>query len=804
MSKTIAFLVGLCCLCLASFSLADPPSDFCRNIVFSELPVANFHIPTSLPMEEMRITQKYNTSRADGFCTVADIQYSATDSHCSGHTVYFGHDGLDLHPQGDGPGINDVLAVQDGIVIASHQTDTFPGWGESIIIASRINAYSEELITFHYHHLHRTLNPYKTSRLFGPCDRVIAGVSIAKEGNTGNWPTHLHVSVKRWKNLAELNNLIQNQPEKIYGSGYSMGDSSKLVHCLDPEGLFYDHFNEFQQEQPAYLDWQWSLPYAKEMRYQGWFLGDFSGSFGVELNVTRREAARWIKQALRLMTADYGGPAIFYDVPPGDPDFPYINTLAVQQKTIPVINPAGSCTAGGHYFCPDQDLSRAEALKMIVAGFYHQEFLEVYNNWVWKAQAPLADNLLSHFNDVAAYSWYAPYVYFAWKNGLTGEGSFFYPANPIRRAELAKWLVIAYQHVTGAAAGYCQSAYCQEAYFCEESSLSCQPIPQCIPWENSPCPLGGGYLVGGGNGNGGTGPAQSECQAGSDQLALCPDNNGASYRVCLNTGVWSEWNPPCFDENGDGGGSAPASGGGGGPPANTYNCTADPQYASPCAAGVGICLRAGVYICNAAGDGLACNVSAGSPSPMGEICDNDLDDNCNGATDETPCQAENNGTGGQGGGTSGAGGQNTGGSGSTGTGGTAPVCTSVYHLSPAGPSCHVNTAASGSPTLCLETAPFGGAEISWRLCKQGGAFQNLFTYELLDQNHLSQYLNGQLAGSSGQTCTGWHIADFAYLNQDGPANGAGLIVEVHSPSGCASPDGTYYTGITTFYRDCQQ
>jgi hypothetical protein len=57
-----------------------------------------------------------------------------------------------------------------------------------------------------------------------------------------------------------------------------------------------------------------------------------------------------------------------------------------------------------------------------------------------------------------------------------------------------------------------------------------------------------------------------------------------------------------------------------------------PTLAQVCSAGIGGCERFGVYRCNSTGDDVECSVTAGAPQT--ELCNN-LDDNCNGQTDES-------------------------------------------------------------------------------------------------------------------------------------------------------------------------
>jgi len=58
-----------------------------------------------------------------------------------------------------------------------------------------------------------------------------------------------------------------------------------------------------------------------------------------------------------------------------------------------------------------------------------------------------------------------------------------------------------------------------------------------------------------------------------------------------------------------------------------------------CSAGEGICKNSGVYVCT--NNSTECNAVAGDSDPRGEICFNGLDDNCNGEIDEEPCLSLN-------------------------------------------------------------------------------------------------------------------------------------------------------------------
>ena len=663
----------LICLCIFFWShtaIADSPgknitSSFCKDFSGDQIPIGSFQQPLVTPLAVMRVTQEYHTTYQEGYCQVGNKQFSTTNPLCQDQKIYYGHDGLDLHPAGSKAGQNNVMSVQDGLVVASHAKGEFGGWGESIIIATRPNQYSEEILTFHYHHLHSVGegDTYLTTRAFNACEQVKAGQLIAKEGGTPNWPTHLHLSIKHWRNLTELKDKITKSPRAFYGSGYTFGDDGKLANFIDPEGLLFDYFREFNQDKKDFPNWQWSKSLTLFMRSKGWEFGLFDGSFGVQAEVRKRDAARWLKISLELptnnaqMINDYGK-AIFTDLKNTDYDFPYINTLVQQKQQIKIIDGSRSCVAIGSHFCPEAPVTKAEALKMVVAGFYQYQFLSFYNNWIWKSATPLAQNILSKFQDVSPFSWYAPFIYFAWQNNLIGTETQFFPDAPVRKADLAKWLVLAYQDKHNSQSTFCQKLECQLDRYCEESTHQCEIIPTCLPKEGLPCSLGGGYQI-----------PNFEYDAGSNS------GNGSTSGTAMD----------------------------GGPPSNDSS--------------------------------------------------------------------------------------------------TPPNCTIKYTASPSGQSCYANISASGSPTLCLETIQQFNSGWQWRVCKQGGNFFNNYSYMLLDQNHLSHNF-GNYIGSAGQSCSDWQVADFTYLDNDGPSNGAGLKVQVLSPAICSSTACTYFSGFVTLYRNC--
>jgi hypothetical protein len=767
--------VFFCLLFWTNSAFAGNPknisSAFCKDFTADQIPIGNFQQPLAMPLSTMRVTQGFRTTYEQGYCQVGIGQFSTGDVSCLGQKIYYGHDGLDLHPAGSKAGQNNVMSVQNGLVVASHAQGSFSGWGESIIIATRPNQFSEEILTFHYHHLHAVGEGgnYLTTRLFNACEQVKAGQIIAKEGGTPNWPTHLHFSIKHWHNLTELKDRIINSPGLFYGYGYTFGDDGKIDNFVDPEGLLFDYFREFNQDKNLNTDWQWSKSLTLFMRSKGWEFGLFDGRFGVATQVKKRDTARWLKIALELPTSNYPlvdarNQALFTDLKNTDYDFSYINTLAQQKQQLKIIDGNHSCVAIGSHFCPDSPITKIESLKMVIAGFYQNQFLSFYNAWVWKCVAPLAQNLLSKFQDVSPLSWYAPFVYFAWQNNLIGSDPYFFPDLPVRKGDLAKWLVLAYQHKHNSQSSFCQKLECPSERYCEESTHQCEIIPSCLPKEGLPCPLGGGYQIpvagdiGGSSGDAGGGSGFPDASTptsdggvpnSSADGGFSAIDNGSSKPVCKCS------KSVCCD-------------GCNFLPASQICATYDDYSCQGTSPGDDVQHRLNTRRCTGFSSDCIGQLSLGSWATYQNCTSNQQ---CVWSGSNSYCKD------------------------------IPPNCVVNYTASPSGQSCYTNANASGSPTICLETKQQSGGSWQWRVCKQGGAFSNNYSYLLLDQNHLSQYF-GNYSGSAGGSCSDWQNADLSYLKADGPPNGAGLKVQILSPSNCSSAACTYFSGFVSLYRNC--
>jgi Cys-rich repeat protein len=133
---------------------------------------------------------------------------------------------------------------------------------------------------------------------------------------------------------------------------------------------------------------------------------------------------------------------------------------------------------------------------------------------------------------------------------------------------------------------------------------------------------GGGSTGGSTGGTGGTGGlAPPECDDGANRgcsLDGCPDDPARKGTQVCEGGVWTACvaEDVCNDRDDDCDGVTDEDVEGKG---------------APCEAGVGACLRAGVQVCDEFTN-LVCDAAPGAP--MAEICDDGIDDDCNGAADD--------------------------------------------------------------------------------------------------------------------------------------------------------------------------
>jgi len=789
-------LAGLCfliVLVVARKSYADGSitDSSCGNLVTSDIPVADFATDLVMPESDITINQDYNTAYDDGYWY--------------GSKWMYGHDGLDTEGASETPGVNFVYAMLPGVIILSKNLGFKKGWGDSIIIATRMNSSSEEILTHHYHHLHATEEGggHETTRLFNACDSVSGGEILAKEGTTGSSNgSHLHLSIRRWKNLAELNKAIEAGGNDLLGYGYTYGDATKLAGNLDPKGFLFNTFRDYQWsvgEEPSYF---WSYPYAKKMRNMGIDFGLYDGRFGAEEPVTRRQAARWMKIGAMLESANPSTPT-FTDVPVEDTDFPYIERLVRFPAEHSVLDPHHTCKTGVKYFCPEEGVKRAEALKMVIMAFYGDEFIQEYSHSIWTQSYNTAIILLEIFTDVPVVAWYAPYIYFGVNKKLVTKQLLFYPEETITKEELAKWIIAGVENQTASVNSICWNIVCPPGRYCTTNGAGCAEIPSCVPSETQQCEVGGGYDGPGTN----TGP-----DAGS---VVVPDANpipvvdAGMSQGSADTGTGA--NP----DSGSTPNSIPDAGAdtNPGPDATQESCQ---QGTTKCGinccnsgeyCNAGICVQQQICVC---ASGICCDGC--NYKPVTEGCDQWFVYGCEGsnpgqnsrkASVRKYCSGNSGGCDGQ---------QLQYGWQTYEDCSTAQVCKVVNgmpecvgtctdtYLADASSACYGNPQGAGTPTLCLEVQKVSGSSFKYRVCKEGGAFQNSFSYRLKDDNNMVFFT--QYVGSSGSTCTVWKDFTVSYVTAYGTVNGAGLNAEVISPSGCTESACHYRTGTVTVSKKC--
>ena len=814
--KCLAFVLAVTFSASARADDKDITDGACENMALQDIPVGDFTAPVTAPQSPLNINQKYYTSYDEGYW--------------ASEVWMYGHDGLDTEGESDEKGVNDVFAILPGVAVLSKAGTLTGGWGESIIIATRVNPYSEEILTHHYHHLHAAGmgQDYTTTRQFNACDGASAGDVVGKEGSTGkSGGSHLHLSVRRWQNLTELASAVASGGHALFGYGYAFGDDAKLARNLDPQGLIFNTFRDYQWEEGFEPQYSWSLPYVLKMRSHGVEFGLFDGRFGADTQVKKRESARWLKIAAKLPSY-VPQSATWSDLPLDDPDSAYIERLVRFPEEHPVFDPSHTCQNDTQKFCPDAAVNRAEALKTVIMAFYGDEFIRDYDHNIWAQSYELAIQLLDIFTDVPVLAWYAPYVYFGVTHGLVTQQDLFAPEEPVRRQQMAKWVITGIEHLEGMANVPCEGNPCPAGYYCSSPEEVCAQVPECVPSEGWNCEVGGGYD-----------PCENgaQCQPGQTKNQSCAVNSqsGLQTSTCTNECQWGGWEQCVVAAN---------------CPAGTTPCQSDccDNVSEACFEGA-FCVCANPYL--DCGDGICknkltdnencggCgNICSESKTCTGGFCVPNQNCSCSSGVccdgcnyrlasevcDQWyvyHCQGPDPG-------------QNSeqalirkycSGSGSGCNGVAAqfgwqtledcseaqvcqmnngiPECVGAcqdQYLADSASACYGNPQGAGTPTLCLEVQQISGPSFKYRACKQGGTFGNQFTHQLKDNNNSVNF--SSYNGSAGITCTDWRNFDVGYISGYGSLNGAGVQAEIISPQGCIQSSCKYRTGTVTITKTC--
>jgi hypothetical protein len=812
-------LATWCCLLAALFCFCGPAhraradentpelpdqvttSGSCSDVLAQNIPIADLGTELTPPLmgetKGWRRTQRYNTKSTDPDCYLP------------------GHNGVDAGGEygGSTDGVEQVHNVLQGTVLISTY---IAGWGESVVVVSRLHPSSDELIMLVYHHLNK--------RFVGHCDDVLLGDLIGMEGKTGSskWLIHLHFTVRYWANLEHLLHWLDQGVINVLGDDGYFGhdglvfrgsydppysDPSELMDegspyyaygHLSPEDLLFNTFADYE----ALAAEPWSYGHARAMRKAGIMLGGWGGTFGILEHVKRREAARWIKIAIGL-DRPTSAVQIFDDVLPDDPDFFYIQALTAYPPNVgpqnTVVNSLATFDPPSATFGPDREVARAEALKMTVMAFYADDFMGRLSE-VWGMAIYDKLSAAPHFQDVELTDWYLPYVWYGAffadePDGLVAIKPQFDAAAPVTREEIAKWIMLGYERLHGPVPTLCNEVNpCPQGQHCDPDAVECVDNPECIPSETQQCESGGGQIC-----------ELSTCTPGEQKVQAC-GLGGTQTAECNDQCQWGPWG-----DCAGGGTCTPGAQSGCG---NCGITTRDATYTwGPCQ-GSGVCSPAAVeqQACNVVGSQTrtclagcawaawgACSAACIPNSVEQQGCSVDGQS----GTQERTCTSQ-------------------------GQWGSwcacTPSCAATEYWSPVSISGVDNAGLqylSGSPVTLdvglevqIEQKP-GTWELRIRVCKLSGTLLNtvyLRFEEFITNWGLAMY-DGSLAPSG--TCSAW--GEMSY--ESGFAEGDGLggdwmIVSPASSSSewswtCAknvtSPSGTCWTGPTgVMTRTCRQ
>ena len=191
------------------------------------------------------------------------------------------------------------------------------------------------------------------------------------------------------------------------------------LHEAAPISRFMERtFNDIQGH--------WAETYIDNIASMGIVSGKRDGVFAPNDYITRAEMTKIAVNAFKFQISEIVYSKPFLDVSTGAWYTPYIQSAKDN----------GVVQGTDGRFKPDNNISRAEALKILIEA---AGFIDVYENY----QQNYASNegwWYVFFPDVSIGEWYARYVAYAKDFGIVGgyNDNTFRPGNPITRAEVAK------------------------------------------------------------------------------------------------------------------------------------------------------------------------------------------------------------------------------------------------------------------------------------------------------------------------------------------------------------------------------
>ncbi len=167
------------------------------------------------------------------------------------------------------------------------------------------------------------------------------------------------------------------------------------------------------------IDGHWAEEYINHLYEEGVVSGYNENLFGPDNPITRAQFTKMVTEIMDYELVEEIDEPLFIDLEDTDWYTPYIEAA----KNNGIIDGYKDGT-----FKPNNSINRAEAMKIVISTIYQGQFPEFESTFV----------------DVLSTDWFAPYVIFAFKNGIiTGyDENSFKPAKNMTRAEAAKVISI--------------------------------------------------------------------------------------------------------------------------------------------------------------------------------------------------------------------------------------------------------------------------------------------------------------------------------------------------------------------------